>query len=134
MTEKGYAVITGASSGIGAATAQALAAEGFRVIATARRADLLNELASASPLIEVLEIDVTSQDDIDRLDQYLADKDVTVLFANAGGAFDAKPIAQADIAAWEKTYEVNVVGLVRTVKMCVPHLVKSQRGTIVLTG
>ena len=134
MTEKGYAVITGASSGIGAASALALAGEGYRVVATARRGDRLHELAQQNPLIEVLEIDVTKQADIDRLDKHLADKDVTVLFANAGGAFDALNIADADIDAWAKTMDLNVLGLVRTVKMGVPHLIKSGRGTIVLTG
>lgn len=134
MTEKGYAVITGASSGIGAASALALADEGYRVIATARRGDRLHELAQRNPLIEALEVDVTVQADIDRLDVYLADKDVTVLFANAGGAFDATLIADADIEAWEKAYDLNVVGLVRTVKMGIPHLIKSGRGTVVLTG
>lgn len=134
MTEKGYAVITGASSGIGAATARALAGEGYHVVATARRGDKLHELAGTNSLIDVLEIDVTQQADIDRLDAYLADKDVTVLFANAGGAFDALNVADADIDAWEKTLDLNVVGLVRTVKMGIPHLVKSGRGSIVLTG
>lgn len=134
MSEKGYAVITGASSGIGAASALALAGEGYRVVATARRGDKLHDLAQKNSLIEILEIDVTQQNDIDRLGAYLSDKEVTVLFANAGGAFDAQSIAEADIEAWEKTYDVNVLGLVRTVKMCVPHLIKSGRGTIVLTG
>lgn len=134
MSEKGYAVITGASSGIGAASALALAGEGYRVIATARRGDLLHDVAKSNSNIEVLEIDVTNQADIDRLDTHLAGKNITVLFANAGGAFDALAVADADIAKWEQTIDVNVLGLVRTVKMGIPHLVKSGHGTIVLTG
>lgn len=134
MSEKGYALITGASSGIGAATALALAGEGYHVIATGRRIEMLQNLATKNPLIEVLDIDVTQQADIDRLDSYLKDKDVTVLFANAGGAFDAQNIVDADLEMWNKTYEVNVLGLVRSVKMCIPHLIKSGRGSIVLTG
>lgn len=134
MSTPGYAVITGASSGIGAASAKALASEGYKVIAAARRTDMLQELAKANELIEPFELDVTDQASIDRLGKHLEGKDVTVLFVNAGGAFDGTPVENADIESWIKTYDVNVIGAVRAVKAVLPSLKKSGRGTIVITG
>jgi NADP-dependent 3-hydroxy acid dehydrogenase YdfG len=67
MSTREYAVVTGASSGIGAATAKALADNGFHVIAAARRVDKLNELAASSPNIEAFELDVTDQASVDSL-------------------------------------------------------------------
>lgn len=79
-----FAVVTGASSGIGAASARALAKEGFQVIAAARRVDMLADLAKENPLITAWELDVTDQVSVDALASYLADKTVSVLVANAG--------------------------------------------------
>lgn len=75
MSTPGYAVITGASSGIGAATARALASEGYKVIAAARRVDMLQDLAKANSLIEPFELDVTDQASIDRLTKHVEGKD-----------------------------------------------------------
>ena len=134
MKNPGYAIITGASSGIGAATAKALAAEGFNVIAAARRLDMLKELAKHDDRIEPFELDVTDQKSVDRLVKHLEGKDVTVLFINAGGAFDGTPVENADVESWIKTYDVNVIGAVRVVKGAIPSLKTSGRGTIVITG
>ena len=102
MTERGYAVVTGASSGIGAASARALAKEGFQVIAAARRMDMLIDLAKENPLISVWELDVTDQASVDALAAHVADKKVNVLVANAGGAFDGTTVADADVESWIK--------------------------------
>jgi NADP-dependent 3-hydroxy acid dehydrogenase YdfG len=134
QNRRGTAVVTGASSGIGAATARALAREGYRVIATARRGDLLAALSTESPLIEARECDVTDDASVAALAQSLADEDVTVLVANAGGAFDAATIADADLAAWTRAYEVNVLGTVRTVQALLPRLIASGRGLVVVMG
>lgn len=128
------AVVTGASSGIGAATARALAGEGFHVIAAARRRANLEALAAEHPLIEPVELDVTDQESVDRLAAHLAGRELEVLVANAGGAYDGTAIAEADIDSWVAAYDVNVVGVVRTVKALLPALVASGRGTIVITG
>lgn len=132
--DAGLAVVTGASSGIGAATARALALRGFRVIAAARRTELLADLYADDSLIEPWELDVTDQASVDRLATYVADKDVTVLVANAGGAFDATTLADADLDSWAQTMDVNVIGTVRTVRAVLPALIESGRGLVVLMG
>ncbi|MEY4035212.1 MAG: hypothetical protein RLZZ311_389, partial [Actinomycetota bacterium] len=84
MSTREYAVITGASSGIGAATARALADNGFHVIAAARRIDKLKELAASSPNIEAIELDVTDQASVDSLVAQLGNAKVSVLVHSAG--------------------------------------------------
>jgi len=125
-----YALVTGASSGIGAATARALAVAGYQVVGVARRADRLAQLAGES--IEVRVVDVTDQDSVNELAAYFADKNLEVIVANAGGAFDATTIVEADLASWQKSYEVNVLGTVRTIKALVPLM--TQGGHVVIMG
>jgi NADP-dependent 3-hydroxy acid dehydrogenase YdfG len=132
--DPGVAVVTGASSGIGAATARALAARGFQVIAAARRSEQLEALARSSERIEAWPVDVTDQESVDALAQHVAGRDVTVLVANAGGAYDALPIEAYDADSWQRTLDVNVMGTVRTVGALLPHLVASGRGLVVLMG
>ena len=116
------AVITGASSGIGAATAELLAANGFQVIAAARRIDRLQQLATKNKDIEALQLDVTDQKSVDQFVKTLANRPVSVLINNAGGAFDSISIDKADPEIWQKTYEVNVVGALRITKTLLPNL------------
>jgi NADP-dependent 3-hydroxy acid dehydrogenase YdfG len=133
-TERGVAVVTGASSGIGAATARSLAAQGFHVVAAARRIERLAELASTTERIEAWPLDVTDQASVDALVDHLAGRDVTVLVASAGGAFDADFVSDADLGSWEKSFNVNVLGTVRSVKALLPALIESGRGLVVLLG
>ena len=116
------AVVTGASSGIGAATARLLAENGFTVIAAARRIDRLNKLAKSHSSIEAIALDVTNQESIDNFVKALGDRTVGLLVNNAGGAFDSAPIEKADPRIWQKTYEVNVVGALRITKALLPNL------------
>ena len=129
---KPIAVVTGASSGIGAATALLLAENGYRVIAIARRADRLAKVAQQNSDIEVLTIDVTSDDDVRRLTRHLTDKPVEVLVCNAGGAFDFDTVVESDPELWKLTYDVNVVGSVRCIKGLVPLMNAHGKGHVVI--
>jgi NADP-dependent 3-hydroxy acid dehydrogenase YdfG len=132
MSNREYAVITGASSGIGAATARLLAKNGYHVIAAARRADRLNALAAEDANIEALTLDVTVQSEIDALAKHLQGKPVSILVNCAGGAFDADSVNDSDPEIWKKTYDVNVVGSVRMVKAMTPLMQEFGRGHIVM--
>ena len=132
MSTREYAVITGASSGIGAATARLLASNGYHVIAAARRADRLAALAQEDENIEAFTLDVTKQESIDSLTQHLQGKPVSVLINCAGGAFDSDPINESDPEIWKKTYDINVVGSVRMVKAITPLMQTFGRGHIVM--
>ena len=128
---RGTAVITGASSGIGAATARRLVAEGFEVVAAARRKDRLEELAEATGVRPIV-CDVTSDASVAALAE--AVPECTVLVNNAGGAFGIEPIAQADVEDWRSMYDVNVLGALRMTQALLPKLVASGRGHVVLMG
>jgi len=129
---KSYAVVTGASSGIGAATAVALANNGFTVIAAARRLDRLEELAKNHANIEPYFLDVTDEKSVSNFLSQVAGKNISVLINNAGGAFDSQSVENADVEVWRKSYDVNVLGTVRMVRALLPALKVSGRGTIVL--
>ena len=131
MTTQRTAVVTGASSGIGAATARRLAEQGWHVIAAARRLDRLTELAASVAGISPQVLDVTDPLSVAALAAAVPTCDLLV--ANAGGAFDLDPLATADVDAWARMYDVNVLGLVRTVQALLPALT-SARGQIVMTG
>lgn len=125
------AVVTGASSGIGAATAARLAAEGFDVVLGARRLDRLTELAGRIGG-RAVELDVTSEESVAA---FVAGLDrVDVLVNNAGGAFDAAPVAEADLDSWTRSFEVNVLGSVRLTKALLPALRASGAGDLLFVG
>ena len=113
---KEIAVVTGASSGIGAATVRALAKSGYQVIAAARRTALLENLARENSAITAIELDVTNQVSVDSFTNNLKGKPVSILVNNAGGAFDGDSVLDSDPEIWQKTYDVNVVGAVRMTK------------------
>ncbi|MFJ3671489.1 SDR family NAD(P)-dependent oxidoreductase [Streptomyces sp. NPDC090106] len=125
------AVVTGASSGIGRATALRLAAAGHRVIAGARRTDRLAELAR-TPGIVCVPLDVTDQTSVDRFTEAVDRCDVLV--NNAGGAIGTDAVADADIAAWQAMFDVNVLGVLRLTKALLPALIASGDGQVVTIG
>jgi NADP-dependent 3-hydroxy acid dehydrogenase YdfG len=125
------AVVTGASSGIGAATATRLAAEGFDVVVGARRLDRLESLASSIGA-RALPLDVTDPGSVEAFAAAL-DR-VDVLVNNAGGSFDAAPVAEADLDSWARTYDVNVLGTVRLTKALLPALRASGGGDVVFVS
>jgi NADP-dependent 3-hydroxy acid dehydrogenase YdfG len=122
------AVITGASSGIGAATARALAAEGYRTILGARRLDRLEALAIEIGG-EAITLDVTDPASVESLASRLDACDVLV--NNAGGALGLDPIAAADEEKWLTMYESNVMGQMRMTRALLPRLVESGDGHVV---
>jgi len=132
MSAREYAVVTGASSGIGAATAQLLAKNGYYVIAAARRKDRLDALAVADSNIEAYELDVTNQENVDALSKHLAGKPISFLINSAGGAFDFDEVTASDPEVWKKTFDLNVVGSVRMVKAMTPLMLRHGRGHIVV--
>jgi NADP-dependent 3-hydroxy acid dehydrogenase YdfG len=125
------AVVTGASSGIGAATALLLAQQGWDVVAAARRLDRLTELATRHDRIRTQVLDVTDPGSVEALRDAVPACDLLV--ANAGGAFDLDPVAVADVDTWGRMYDVNVLGLVRTVQVLLPAL-RAAKGHVVMTG
>ena len=126
------AVVTGASSGIGAATARSLAAAGFRVVCAARRSERVEALAEDIGGVAVT-CDVTVDADVAALAEAAGPR-VHVLVNNAGGAHGLEPVADADLRAWQTMFDVNVLGVVRVTKALLPALVAAGDGIIVNVG
>ncbi|MEU6350237.1 SDR family oxidoreductase [Streptomyces sp. NPDC047072] len=128
------AIVTGASSGIGAATARQLAAAGYRVVLTARRKDrieaLAEEITAAGHQATAYQLDVTDRAAVDEF--ATAFKTVGVLVNNAGGALGADPVATGDPADWRTMYETNVIGTLNVTQALLPKLEASGDGTIVV--
>ena len=122
-------MVTGASSGIGAATARRLAAEGFAVVAAARRLDRLEALAAESPAITAISLDVTSDESVAAF--AAAVPACAVLVNNAGGALGLDPVGEASVDDWQWMYDTNVLGTLRVTKALLPKLVASGDGVIV---
>ncbi len=122
------AVITGASSGIGAAAAQALASDGFQVVLGARRAERVEQIA-AEVGGEAFALDVTDPGSVEDFAARVPRCDVLV--NNAGGALGLGPIAEADEEQWRTMYESNVLGTMRMTRALLPRLVESDDGHLV---
>jgi NADP-dependent 3-hydroxy acid dehydrogenase YdfG len=122
------AVVTGASAGIGEATAKTLAAQGFHVVAVARRADRLTALANEIGGTAVV-ADVTDGAAVDALARKLSRVDVLV--NNAGGAKGLEPVAEADLEHWRWMWETNVLGTLQVTRALLPKLIESGDGLIV---
>jgi NADP-dependent 3-hydroxy acid dehydrogenase YdfG len=122
------AVVTGASSGIGEATAKTLASLGFHVVAVARRADRIQRLADEIGGTAVV-ADVTNDDAVAAFATEL--RRVDVLVNNAGGAKGLEPIAEANLDDWRWMWETNVLGTLRVTRALLPKLIESGDGLIV---
>lgn len=122
------AVVTGASSGIGEATARTLAGQGYHVVAVARRADRIERLAAeidGTAVVADVTDDTAVQSLAGRLDR------VDVLVNNAGGAKGLTPVAEADLDDWRWMWETNVLGTLRVTRALLPALIASGDGLIV---
>ncbi|WP_194912762.1 SDR family NAD(P)-dependent oxidoreductase [Catenulispora rubra] len=134
------AVVTGASSGIGAATARQLAAEGFRVVLVARRKERLEALAAEicetvqiaeiGGVAEAVTLDVT---DVEAIKAFAAElESCDVLVNNAGGAIGTDPVSAADPGDWRSMFETNVLGALNFTQALLPKLIASGAGTVVM--
>jgi hypothetical protein len=130
-SNRGVAVVTGASAGIGAATARALAGAGFSVVLGARRMDRLLKLASDIGG-RALSLDVTDPRSVQTFSEQVPE--CRVLVNNAGGAKGREPVAEADEEAWRWMIEVNFLGTVRVTKAFLPALERSGDGHLVIVG
>jgi len=125
------AVVTGASSGIGKATARRLAADGFEVWVGARRVERLKDLADQIGA-RYSALDVADQDSIDTFCGLI--ERCHVLVNNAGGAKGREPVTEAVDENWEWMYDVNVLGLMRMTRALLPKLEASGDGHVVNVG
>jgi NADP-dependent 3-hydroxy acid dehydrogenase YdfG len=126
--QRRVAVVTGASSGIGEATAKTLAAQGFHVVVAARRADRITALADelgGTPIVT----DVTDDQSVAALAGELGRVDVLV--NNAGGARGLEFVADAHLEHWRWMWETNVLGTLRVTRALLPKLIDSGDGLIV---
>jgi NADP-dependent 3-hydroxy acid dehydrogenase YdfG len=126
--DRPVAVVTGASAGIGEATARILALQGFHVVAVARRADRIDALAAEIDGSAVV-ADVTDGAAVDELADRLSRVDVLV--NNAGGAKGLESVADADLEHWRWMWETNVLGTLRVTRALLPKLIDSGDGLIV---
>jgi NADP-dependent 3-hydroxy acid dehydrogenase YdfG len=129
------AIVTGGSSGIGAATVRHLSAVGFRVVAGARRLDRLREVTDAADAVG-LELDVT---DAASVEAFVAaalgdDRRLDLLVNNAGGALGMERVADARDDHWQWMYDANVLGTMRMCRALLPALTASGDGHIVNVG
>jgi NADP-dependent 3-hydroxy acid dehydrogenase YdfG len=131
MSETPVALVTGASSGIGAATVRALAGTGFDVVAAARRLERCEEVVREVGG-RAVRLDVTDADSVAELAGALPE--LSVLVNNAGGALGLDPVAEADEESWRRMYEANVMGVMRVTKALLPALERSGNGFVVVVG
>ncbi|HUY44574.1 MAG TPA: SDR family oxidoreductase [Streptosporangiaceae bacterium] len=128
------AVVTGASSGIGAATAIRLAQADYQVILAARRADRIDALAAQirrnGGQADATVLDVTHRAAVHAFASTLDRCDV--LINNAGGAIGGETVADSDPADWQAMYDVNVLGALHVTQALLPKLIASGDGTIVV--
>ncbi|UVK41113.1 SDR family oxidoreductase [Mesorhizobium sp. AR10] len=136
QNNKGTAVVTGASSGIGAIYADRLAGQGYDLVLVARRADRLEELAEKlryaySRKVSVISADLADDNDVRRVEQAIATDDSVTLLVNNAGLGGAPVVATADADLAERMIKVNVVALTRLTRAVLPRLIARNRGAIV---
>jgi NADP-dependent 3-hydroxy acid dehydrogenase YdfG len=131
------AVVTGASSGIGAATARMLGEAGFHVFCAARRTDRIEALAAEilaqGGSAAAVTCDVTDEESVAGLAEAVGGT-LNLLVNDAGGAFGSAPVAQADSDEWRRMFEVNVIGLVQVTRALLPALIASGDGMVLNVG
>lgn len=133
------AFITGATSGIGKATAQLFAKNNIRLILCGRRAERLKELQSQlSQHTEatILQFDVSKRDEVQKAIETLPEsfKNIDILINNAGNAHGLSTIQDGNIDDWDAMLDINVKGLLYVTKAIIPNMIKNNSGFIVNIG
>lgn len=131
------ALVTGASAGIGAATAKALAAQGARVICAARNEARLKDLAKTLESAHAVPLDVTDADSVASLLERLPEelREIDILVANAGSDIGGRQrFDKGEVEDWARTVETNVTGLIRVCHEVIPGMVARNRGHVVTLG
>lgn len=133
-TRRPVAVITGAGSGIGAATSLRLAAEGYHVVLAARRSHrveaVAKEIRARGGSADPHTLDVTDRSAVEEFASSVEHCDVLV--NNAGGAIGTEPVGNADAADWRTMFEANVLGSFHMSQALLPQLIAGGDGTIVI--
>ena len=134
MPASPVAVITGASSGIGAATAIALGRRGYRIVVGARRVERLERVAGEEGV--ALALDVTDEQSVADFVREVGKRfgRIDVLVNNAGGAQGLNPVAEAIDDEWIWMWKTNVMGLMWMTRACLPLLRKARHGHVVNIG
>ncbi|MFT4539764.1 MAG: 3-hydroxy acid dehydrogenase/malonic semialdehyde reductase [Planctomycetota bacterium] len=125
------ALITGASAGIGAATARALAGAGAHVTLAARRRERLEELAAELGEAEIIELDVR---DAEAVNEAVSGLELDICIPNAGLAFGSGPIQEGDPADWSVMIDTNVKGVLHVVRAALPGMIERGDGDFVILG
>jgi NADP-dependent 3-hydroxy acid dehydrogenase YdfG len=135
------ALITGATSGFGEATARLLAAEGWRVIITGRRVERLDALKRTieglhGPVVHALHFDVRDQQAVEQAIGSLRDdwQVIDVLVNNAGLASGLDPIQDGQLSDWEAMLDTNVKGLLYVSRAVIPGMIARNKGHIINIG
>ena len=132
---RGTALITGASSGIGLATAAALADDGWHVVATARNpsaANALQELVAVQPNVQIRELDVTLEESVAGcVDAVLSERGAVDLLVNNAGAGHRGTLEQLGDDEFEKCFAVNFYGVARVSRAVIPGMRARSRGRII---
>jgi NADP-dependent 3-hydroxy acid dehydrogenase YdfG len=139
MTKKRIALITGATSGIGEATARLLAKHDFNIILCGRRSDRLEKLKeefSASAKIHTLSFDVRDREVVEKsINDLPAEwKTIDVLINNAGNAHGLSPIQSGSVEDWDAMMDINVKGLLYVSRVVIPGMTERKSGHIINIG
>ena len=124
------ALVSGASSGIGRATVRALVADGWDVVATARRSDRLETLAEETGC-EVFTADLTRDEDVAALAEFAGSAGLDAVVNVAGGALGVDRIDEADTERWKRMFDINVMATLNLTQACLPLLRKNGGGSLV---
>jgi 3-hydroxy acid dehydrogenase / malonic semialdehyde reductase len=139
MMMKRIALVTGATSGIGEATARLLATNQFNLILTGRRPERLKEVAaelSAHTGVTTLEFDVRNLQEVEQAIRSLPPEwsEIDVLVNNAGNAHGLDPIQKGKLSDWDAMIDINVKGLLYVSNEVIAGMVKRERGHIINIG